>query len=99
MVTLLGLAPFVVLSMSLASYMKTNSTKKALLPLAGGMAGTLAMVIPVHVSFWPRFFEEGYLGFPHGLELLTAPFTAVLPMGIGFGIGWVLVKVLWRQTD
>ena len=92
LLSLIGLIPFVALSGSLRRLVDKHGAARTAIPGALGLAGALIVLVPVHWSFWRQFYRSGYMGFPHGLELLVAPFTAVLAMLLGLLAGWLILR-------
>ena len=96
LLSLIGLIPFAALAASLRRMLEKRTLAQAAIPGGLGVAGALLVLLPVHWSFWPQYYGNGYPGFPHGLELIIAPFTAVLAMLAGLLAGWLILRLQAR---
>ena len=94
MITVLGMAPFLLLTGTLWLYLRKSEPMRAVLLLIGGVLGLLVVTVPSHLSYWPAHLRGASLGFPHGLEFVIAPILSVPAMGIGAAVGWLLSKKL-----
>ena len=94
MITVLGMAPFLLLTGSLWLYLRKTDTFRGLFLLMGGVLGIWVITIPSHLEYWPSHLRGATLGWPHGLEFVLAPILSVPVMGVGAVIGWVLSKKL-----
>jgi hypothetical protein len=99
-ITLLGMAPFLLLTVVLFLYLRKSDAYRGLFLLVGGLTGLLFVYVPMHLSYWPAHFRSGgNLGFPHGLEFVIAPIFGIPAMGVGVALGWFLSKKLAPQNS
>ena len=99
MIALFHMPCFLILCVVTLKYYASRGAKRAFFLFTGGYIGTLFVLLPAHLIFWPEHYRNGPLPFPHGLEFVIGPLIALLSMAIGVLVGWTLARNLTIDSD
>jgi hypothetical protein len=101
MITMLGLIPFVTLSVIcfIAAH-RLSSARLACLGI-GGLLGILALMIPSHIGVSYPLYSGGHMSSTASIAFVFIPFFCFIPLGIGLLIGWLvsLLPCLRKKCD
>lgn len=90
LLALIGLIPFVLLSIfSFVAAWFMSQRRLACMSL-GGLIGILGLMIPLHVSVWYPLYGGGHVSSTSAIAFLFIPFYCVVTLLLGLLVGWVI---------
>jgi hypothetical protein len=90
LLALIGLVPFVLLSIfSFVAAWFLSQRRLACVSL-GGLIGILGLMIPLHVSVWYPLYGGGNVSYTSAIEFLFIPFYCIVTLILGMVLGWAV---------
>ena len=90
LLSLIGLIPFVLLSIFALIAARFFSPRRLAAVSLGGLIGILALMIPAHVSVWWPIYAGGHVSSTSAIAFLFIPFYCIGSLAIGLLFGWSL---------
>lgn len=97
LIALVGLIPFVPLSLLLLFKSRKFSQAKSACLGTGGLLGILAVMVPGHVAVWYPLYGDGGMGSTAVLAFFFIPFYCLGSLIIGLLLGYLYWRVLERR--
>lgn len=93
LLVLIGLIPFLLLSVILFFYAKRHTRSELVALLLAGLAGILLLMVPAHYSVWYPLYGPGRISSTAVIAFLVIPVYCIASMLIGLVAGWGFVKI------
>lgn len=88
LLAVVGLFPFVLLSIFLLIVARRLPTRRLACVSLGGLTGILGLMIPLHVSVWYPLYGGGHVSSTSAIAFLFIPFYCVVTLILGMILGW-----------
>lgn len=87
---LIGLVPFLILSLILFALSHKLETKRFWCLLVFGLCGILALMIPAHISVWRPIYTGNHMSSTAVIAFVFIPIYCTTTMLLGMGLGWLI---------
>jgi len=90
--TLIGLVPFVLLSIMLFFFGRKHNTKKVTIIMLCGLIAILVLMVPAHYSVWAPLYDDSNMSSTAVVAFLFIPFYCIISMLFGVLIGYGIIR-------
>ena len=100
LLALIGLVPFVALSVVCVLAARRLSPARLACLVLGGLIGIIGLMVPSHVAVWYPLYGPGRMSSTGVIAFLFIPFFCLVTLGIGLVAGWcVSLLPFFRRSD